>query len=699
MTARRTVGRSSPGRTTAGRSPQQARKRLEKLRAEIWEHRRRYYIDDDPVLSDGEYDALEKELIALEKEHPDLVVSDSPSQRVGVGISGDLPTAKHATPMLSLDNVGSQEELRAWYDRLQRAVATDDGGQSVPIPLVAELKIDGASVSLIYQNGTLARAVTRGDGVQGEDVTSNVRTIPTVPLRLIRPVALLEARGEVYYPLAAFEGMNRRREQQGEAVFANPRNAAAGTLRLLDPGITARRPLDLFVWSLQQIEGEPRPAGHFQGLSLMRDLGLRINPTARRCAGLDEVEQFYHEWLARRDDLDYEVDGCVIKVDSLALQARAGATARAPRWACAYKFPPRQATTRVLAIEVQVGRTGALTPVAKLDPVKLAGSTISRCTLHNEAEVRRKDVREGDLVLIEKGGDVIPKVVKVIAEKGRRRSNPFAMPERCPVCNSVVVRPEDEVIHRCLNASCPARLKESLRHFVRRDAMDIEGMGEALVDQLIAKKMVGAIADIYDLNADRLAGLERMGVRSAANLMGQIERSRAVPFERVIHALGIRFVGERTARLLAEAFPSMERLRAASQDDLMQVHEIGERVAASVRQFFDSAENRRLIDRLADAGLTMEGEAPRERTGGPFSGRTCVITGSIEGYPRTRIRSILRAQGARVTDSVSNKTDCLIYGADPGSKLDKATRLGVELIDAEAFRRLIENGGLTEEDA
>ncbi len=432
---------------------------------------------------------------------------------------------------------------------------------------------------------------------------------------------------------------------------------------------------------------------------MLRDLGMRINPAARRCADLEEVERFYREWLERRDDLDYEVDGCVVKVDPVALQTRAGATARAPRWACAYKFPPRQATTRVTSIEVQVGRTGALTPVAVLEPVLLAGSTISRCTLHNEDEIRRKDVRVGDCVLIEKGGDVIPKVVKVIAEDDRRRGEPFAMPDHCPVCGSEVVRPEDEVIHRCLNASCPARLKESLLHFVRRDAMDIEGIGEALVDQLIARKMVREIADIYNLTAVALAGLERMGERSAANLMAQIERSRSVPFERVIHALGVRFVGERTARLLAEAFPSMELLRAAAQEELMKVHDIGERVAASVRQFFERAENRTLLDRLAAAGLAMKGEAPRKRVVGPFSGRSCVITGCIEGYSRTLIREILRAQGARVTESVSKKTDCLIYGADPGSKLDKATRLGIELVDAETFRRLIESGGSTEGDA
>lgn len=703
MTARRTPDRSSAGRAARGLSREEAQNRLEILRAEIWEHRKRYYIDDDPILSDGEYDALEKELIAIEAKHPDLIVADSPSQRVGAEIAGDLPTASHATPMLSLDNVGSHDELRAWYERLQRAVAdvdaNSDEGEAAPIPLVAELKIDGASVSLIFEAGRLARAVTRGDGLRGEEVTSNVRTIPTVPLRLMRPVSLLEARGEVYYPLAAFGEMNRKREEDGEAPFANPRNAAAGSLRLLDPGTTARRPLDLFVWSLLRLEGEPLPADHFQGLILMRDLGLRINPTARRCADLEEVERFYREWLERRDDLDYEVDGCVVKVDSVALQSRAGATARAPRWACAYKFPPRQATTRVLSIEIQVGRTGALTPVALLDPVLLAGSTISRCTLHNEDEARRKDVRDGDRVLIEKGGDVIPKVVKVIAEDDRKRGRRFTMPDRCPVCGSEVVRPEDEVIHRCLNASCPARLKESLLHFVRRDAMDIEGMGEALVDQLIATKMVGAIADIYDLDAAALAGLERMGERSAANLMVQIERSRKVPFERVIHALGIRFVGERTGRLLAEAFPSIGALRAASRDELMNVHEIGERVAASVLQFFQRAENRTLVERLAAAGLTMQGETPRARVTGPFSGRTCVITGSIEGYPRSRIREILRAQGGRVTESVSKKTDCLIYGADPGSKLDKATRLGIELIDGETFRRLVESGGSTEGDA
>lgn len=390
MRAPRKTDRASAAHSSRSRSRQVAQRRLEVLRAEIWRHRKRYYVDDDPALSDGEYDALEKELFAIEAEHPDLIVPDSPSQRVGAEISGDLPTARHATPMLSLDNVGSYDELKAWYERLQRALGEEAGDEAAPIPLVAELKIDGASVSLIYEEGRLARAVTRGDGLSGEEVTSNVRTIPTVPLRLLREVSLLEARGEVYYPLVAFEEMNRRREDAGDGAFANPRNAAAGTLRLLDPVTTARRPLDLFVWALVRLEGEPLPDGHFDGLQLLRDLGMRINPAARQCADLEEVERFYREWLERRDDLDYEVDGCVVKVDPVVLQTRAGATARAPRWACAYKFPPRQATTRVTSIEVQVGRTGALTPVAVLEPVLLAGSTIpaAPCTTKTRSGAR-----------------------------------------------------------------------------------------------------------------------------------------------------------------------------------------------------------------------------------------------------------------------------------------------------------------------
>ena len=671
------------GRPPAGR--EQARGRAEELRRQIWHHRKRYYADADPVISDAEYDALEKELLEIETRHPDLVTPDSPTQRVGAALTGELPTVRHAVPMLSLDNVNTPEELLEWHARLLRVLGREEA------PLVAELKIDGVSVSLIYEDGVLRRAVTRGDGEQGEEVTSNVRTIPTVPLRLLEPVPFLEARGEVYYPLKAFAAMNRQREEAGEPPFANPRNAAAGTVRLLDPRLTATRPLNLFCWGLVRLEGRPLPETHSGGLELLRSLGLRVNPETRRCRDLEAVRRYAEEWQERRDTLDYEVDGCVVKVDPLELQQLAGFTARAPRWACACKFPARQATTTVKEIVVQVGRTGALTPVAILEPVRLAGSTISRCTLHNEEEVKRKDVRVGDRVLIEKGGDVIPKIVKVILEARPEGAPGFTMPERCPACGSSLVRPEGETIRRCLNASCPARLKESILHFARREAMDIEGLGEALVDQLIAKGMVRELADVYDLETAALADLERMGKKSAGNLKAQIDRSRSVPLERVIYALGIRFVGERTAQLLAEAFPTMDALMAATAEDLMKVHEVGERVAESIRQFFEQPENRRLVERLKAAGLTM---AASERTGatrkGPFTGKTIVVTGTIEGYPRDAIKRILLGQGARVSEAVSKKTDLVISGADPGSKIDKAIKLGVKVMDAEQFRMLVE---------
>ncbi len=673
-------------RAAAPVSERQAAARAEELRRQIWHHRKRYYIDDDPVISDAEYDLLEKELLEIEAGFPSLVTPDSPTQRVGAEVTDELPTVRHAVPMLSLDNVNSLDELREWHARLLRVLGRDH------VPLVGELKIDGVSVSLLYRGGALERAVTRGDGVTGEDVTSNVRTIPTVPLRLLEPVPFLEARGEVHYPLKAFVEMNRQREESGEPPFANPRNAAAGTIRLLDPRQAAQRPLDLFVWGLVRIEGRPAPPAHAEGLDLLKRLGLRVNPSTRRCRDLEEIEAFCAEWQEKRDTLGYEVDGCVIKVDPIDLQEQAGSTARAPRWACAFKFPARQATTTVREIVVQVGRTGALTPVAVLEPVRLAGSTISRCTLHNEDEVRRKDVRVGDRVLIEKGGDVIPKVVKVILEARPEGAVPFAMPAACPACGAAVVRPEGEVVSRCVNASCPARLKESIRHFARREAMDVEGLGEALVDQLIDRGMVRDIADLYHLKEAPLAGLERMAEKSARNLLASIEKSRSVPLERVIFALGVRFVGERTAQLLAEAFPSMPDLMAASREDLMRVHEVGERVAGAIRQFFEQPENVRLVERLRQAGITMKGSGAPAAARGFFSGKTVVVTGTIEGYPRDAIKRTLQRQGARVSESLSKKTDLLICGADPGSKLDRATALGVPVMDAEQFRLLVGKG-------
>jgi len=675
-----------------GVAPADALARAEELRGTLWKHRKRYYVDDEPLIADGEYDALERELAELETRFPGLVTPDSPTQRVGAALQGDLPTVRHALPMLSLDNVNDREGLQDWHARLVRLLERDD------LPLAAELKIDGVSVSLIYEHGLLARAVTRGDGLQGEDVTSNVRTIRSVPLRLAESLPFLEARGEVFYPLRAFAAMNSRREKSGEAVFANPRNAAAGTIRLLDPRLTAERPLDLFVWGLARIQGRAMPLSHSEGLGLLARLGLPTNPATRRCLGLSEVEEFHGSWLERRDTLDYEVDGCVVKIDPIDLQEQAGATARAPRWACAYKFPPRQATTTVAGIEVQVGRTGALTPVAILEPVRLAGSTIARCTLHNEEEVRRKDVRVGDRVLIEKGGDVIPKVVKVLVDARPPGTVPFRMPDRCPACGSEVERPQGEAITRCLNVSCPARLKESILHFARREAMDIEGLGEALVDQLIGGGHLHRLPDIYRLEADVLGGLERMGAKSAANLLAAIERSKSVPLHRVIFALGIRFVGERTAQHLAEAYPDVGLLVDASREDLTRVREVGERVAEEIRQFFDRPENRRLVEKLGKAGVTMKGAPPRPASRGPFTGKTCVITGTIEGHPREEIKRELMRQGARVSGSLSRKTDYLVCGHDPGSKVDKARSLGVEILEAAEFLRLL-HGQAPMEDA
>jgi len=668
----------------------EAAARAEALRRDIWMHRKRYFVDDAPIVSDSEYDALERELKEIEGLYPDLVSADSPTQRVGAEVEGDLPTARHAVPMLSLDNVMNGEEFRAWHDRLQRVLDPDGGG--TPIPFSAELKIDGTSLSLIYEDGRLARAVTRGDGSTGEEVTAAVRTIPAVPLRLLRPVPLLEARGEVFYPLEPFEAMNRRREEAGEPVFANPRNAAAGTLRLQDPALVAGRPLDFFAWGLARVEGEPMPATHSDGMDLLRGLGIRVTPHAKVCRGLEEVEAYYAERGAGRDALAYEVDGCVIKVNDLQIQERAGFTARAPRWACAWKFPARQATTRVLAIDVTVGRTGALTPSAILEPVRLAGATIQRATLHNEEELKRKDVRVGDRILLERAGDVIPKIIKVV-ERGPEAVE-FAWPTHCPACGSDVVREEGEVVSRCVNASCPARLKESILHFARRDAMDIDGLGSALVDQLLARGLVRDLADLYQLDADTLAGLERMGRKSAENLMRQIERSRAVPLERVLYALGIRFIGERTAELLVERFRTMEELEKASLEDLTGAREVGERVAEAIRQFFDRPENQRLIQRLRDAKLTLE-PSPRVETpsAGPFAGKAVVITGTVPGFTRDELRRRVREGGGRVTEGISRRTDLLIAGDDPGSKVDKARALGVKIVEAAELAALLGAGG------
>jgi len=661
-----------------------AEERVEALRAEIRRHEHLYYALNRPEISDQEYDALERELRELEGRFPDLVTPDSPTQRVGETPSEEFPSFAHRVPMLSLDNTYSEDELRGFEERMLRII------DARKIVYTAELKVDGLSMALHYEGGRLVRAVTRGDGVRGDEVTPNARAIPAVPLVLrpeARPPATLEVRGEVYLPRSRFEAINQEREAAGEEPFANPRNSAAGTIKSLDPRVVARRGLDILLYSI----ADPRAAGvktQWEALERMREWGLRTNPASRRCHGLEEVLGFCREWQAKRDTLEYEIDGVVVKVDDFALQDELGFTSKFPRWAIAFKYPAEQASTLVREIDVQVGRTGKLTPVAVLEPVSLAGSTVSRATLHNEEEIARKDVRVRDTVLIEKGGEVIPKVVGVVTDarpKGTRRWKP---PESCPVCDEPVIRLEGEVDRRCPNASCPAQIEERLKHFARRSAMDIEGLGDSLVGQLVQKGLVEDFADLYHLGLDEVAALERMAEKSARNLLEQLERSRSRELGRLLFGLGIRHVGERVARLLAHEFRSLDALGAASAEDMEAVHEIGPIAARSVRDWFEDPANRRLVGRLKEAGLRTEEEAaaPSSRA---LQGRQFVLTGTLESMTRGEAKAAIEARGGRVTSSVSKKTSSVVVGRDPGSKADKAKELGVELLDEEAFAALL----------
>jgi DNA ligase (NAD+) len=588
--------------------------------------------------------------------------------------------------MLSLENAYSADEAREWEARLRRALEVDE---SAPLPLVAELKIDGLSISLIYEKGELVQGLTRGDGRVGEDVTGNIRTVRSIPHRLADAPGLVEVRGEVFFPLPEFRRLNAKRQEAGQESFANPRNAAAGSIRLLDPRQTAERRLGAFIYQIVGADaGGART--HWESLERLRAWGLPVNPHARRCADLSEALAVGASWQARRDDLEYEIDGLVFKLDDLALQQRAGATAKSPRWALAFKFPSEQAVTRVRTIEVQVGRTGALTPVAVLEPVPLGGTTISRATLHNEEEVRRKDVRPGDTVVLEKGGEVIPKVVRVVPEKRPPDTAPFAIPAACPVCGSPVFRPEGEVISRCTGASCPARLRESLLHFSSRRAMDIEGLGEALVDQLLPSGLVRDLAGIYDLKRETLAKLERMGEKSADNLVRQIDRSRALPLHRLLYGLGIRFVGERTAQQISRHFGHLDRLAAAGEAELLEVEDVGPAVAGAVLAFFAAETNRALLERLRLTGLRFdEPRGPAPAAAGPFAGKSFVLTGTLEGFTREQAASLIEARGGRVSGSVSRSTDYVLAGGETGSKLKKARELGLAILSERDFRRML----------
>ena len=659
---------------------------LEALRDKIRYHEHRYYVLDDPEVSDAEFDRLMNELKALEGEHSELITPDSPTQRVGGKPREGFVKVPHSSAMLSLDNAYTEDELRDWERRVHEL-----SGES-HVDYICELKLDGMSLALRFESGRLALGITRGDGMVGEDVTLNVRTVRSVPLAI--PAKTLtkaevppdfEVRGELLMPLSAFQRMNDEREQQGLPKFANPRNATAGTVRVLEPNITASRRLDFFSYALLR-NGRTIFERHSETLKALRTAGFKVNPNHRLVHNLDQVWEFINEWEGKRDSLPYEIDGIVVKVDRIALQEELGYTGKAPRWAIAYKFAARSGVTQIEDIVPQVGRTGKLTPVAWLKPVSIGGTTVSRATLHNMDEIGRLGVRIGDWVSVERGGDVIPKVVKVLNDK-RRGTREFHMPERCPVCGGHVVRAEGEADHRCVNANCPAKLRESIRHFASRGVMNIEGMGDALVNQLVETGLVRDIADIYSLTEDKLLKLERMGKKSAQNILDEIENSKKLPLERVIYGLGIRFVGERTAQFLAEAFGSMDALMNASEEELQQVNEIGPRVSASIREFFDEPKNVALVERLRDNELRFKGTKKQRAT--TLAGKTFVLTGTLERHTRDEARKLIEDAGGRVSGSVSKKTDYVVAGAEAGSKLDKARELGVRVIGEKEMEELV----------
>jgi DNA ligase (NAD+) len=661
---------------------------IEKLRDEIRRHDDLYYVVNAPEISDREYDELMEKLQKLEEANPELITPDSPTQRVGGRPAEGFPEVIHTRQMLSLDNSYNIDELRAFDDRCRRLA---DGRK---LQYVAELKIDGLSLSLQYEDGLLIRGVTRGDGRIGEDVTQNARTIRSVPLRLKaqakRIDANLEVRGEAFIPRDVFERTNAEREELGEPRYMNPRNAAAGAIRQLDSRLVARRKLDMFAYDLLVNVRKPFPT-HWEALDWLDAAGFRVNPHRKLCETIDEVIDFANEKEALRDDLGYEIDGLVVKVNSTALQDEFGATSKAPRWAIAYKYPARQASTKVLDIFVSVGRTGAITPVAILEPVFLAGTTVSRATLHNEDEIRRLDVRVGDTVMIEKSGEIIPKVLSVVTSKRTGKEKEFEPPENCPVCGGLISRPEGEVVARCVAADCTAQLMGRLLHFASRRAMRIEGLGDVLAEQLVAANLVKDVGDLYSLTLDQVAGLPRMAKKSASNLLSQIEASKSRDLSNLIYALGIRHVGERTAGILAHELGSLERLREASVEELDAIPEIGLTVAESVRDWFDDEGNRALCDRLRAAGIRTEAERRSSaQVDERFVGKQFVLTGTLTNFTRDEARALIEARGGRVNSSVSKKTDYVVAGEAAGSKLDKAQDLGVVVIDEDEFKGMLE---------
>ncbi len=663
-----------------------AKHEILRLREEIRRHEYLYFVKDEPEISDAEFDRLMNRLKALEKEHPELIAPDSPSQRVGGTPRAGFQTVSHARAMLSLDNAYSEGELRDFDRRVREASGRDTIGY------IAEHKFDGLSISLQYEGGVLVRGVTRGDGTTGEDVTPNVRTIRSIPLRVDAAAlkkaglsAAFEVRGEVMMTRKVFEALNRAQEKQGGKIFANPRNAAAGAVRVLDPAITAERRLEFFAYYLL-VNGKVPFEKHSGSLQVLKQLHFRASNDWKLCPSIEEVLAYCEAWDAKREKLPYEIDGVVIKVDSRAIQEELGYTAKAPRWAIAYKYPARQETTVVNDILVQVGRTGALTPVAVLEPVQVGGVTVSRSTLHNMDEIERLGLHIGDTVLIERAGEVIPHVVKVVKEGKSRKT--FRMPKECPECGSKIHKSEDEVAYRCVNAACPAKRKESLLHFAGRHAMNIDGLGEKIVVQLVDKGVVKDVADLYALKLDKVAGLERRAEKSAQNLLDEIETSKKNNLARLIFALGIRFVGERTGQLLAEHFSSLEELAAAKEEQLVEVPEVGPKVAASIAEFFSESANRDLIKKLRKAGVHPTAEK-REVKSQKLAGKSFVFTGGLANRTREEAGDLVQQHGGKVSGSVSKKTDYVVAGAEPGSKYDKAKELGVPILTEKEFEKLL----------
>ena len=663
-------------------------KKLEALREKIRHHEYRYYVLDDPEMSDADFDKLMNELKRLEAEHPELITPDSPTQRVGGKPREGFVKAKHSSPMLSLDNAYSEEELRDWERRVHELTGRTD------LEYMCELKLDGMSLALVYSDGRLERGITRGDGTTGEDVTSNVRTVRSIPLTIAKDKLKkagiptdFEVRGEMLMPLAAFRKLNEERERQGLATFANPRNFTAGTVRQLEPSITAQRRMDFFAYMLLK-DGRTYFDRQSQTMDALELAGFKVNPNRKLAKNLAEVWKFIQSWEAKRESLPYEIDGIVIKVDRTAWQRELGFTGKAPRWAIAYKYAARGGVTQIEDIVPQVGRTGKLTPVAWLKPVPIGGTTVSRATLHNMDEIERLGVKIGDWVEVERGGDVIPKVVKVVEDKEHPRGKKqFVMPEHCPVCGGNVVRTPGEVDHRCVNANCPAKLQGTILHFASRHVMNIDGLGEALVNQLAERGLVKNVADLYKLTKADLLKLERMGEKSADNVLAEIEASKKLRLERVIYGLGIRFVGERTAQFLAEHFGSLDAIMNASAEQLEEVNEVGPRIAESIVEFFGDEHNRKLVSALRKAGLTFAGQ--KKEKGTKLAGKTFVLTGTLERHTRDEAKKMIEDAGGRVSGSVSKKTDYVVAGSDAGSKLDKARELGVSVIGEEELEGLV----------